>query len=89
MKILTILASLHSLNQTYYEMIKNFLITPFQSVVSQQNYIMISKSGMNEIKIKEAVSKILFMHRTCPGDICEHLKQFIHKVESLAKNIEN
>lgn len=46
-KILTLIAAIHLSNPYYYESIKNLLLSPFQSIVSQQNFIVIRKSTFN------------------------------------------
>ena len=86
-RILTLVASINSKNRCNYEAVKGMLIFPYQSIISQQNYIFISKSGQCSGKIRKSLSKILLLHSGCSGEpkICCHLKKFIEKLESLNK----
>lgn len=83
--MLAIVASIHTYNASYYESIRGLLLYPYQYIVSQQNYLFIKKSGYNEIRIKEALIKILNIHRNCRNDgkNCSHLNRFMKRLENL------
>jgi len=46
------MASIHHFNTPKYEAVKNILLCPYQSIISQQKYISIQKSSFNETSIK-------------------------------------
>jgi hypothetical protein len=64
-KTLALLAKLHSLEKGHYEAVRGLLVFPFQSVVIQQNYILIQKSSFNEVRLRESLIKILLLHKSC------------------------
>lgn len=84
-KVLALIASLNAKNRYLYEAVKGILTFPYQTIVSQQNYIFIAKSSFSSGKMREAISKIQTMHKHCEGEnrTCSHLKIFQAKLESL------
>lgn len=91
--MLTLIARLHSLDKNLYEGVRGLVVFPFQSIISQQNYIQIQKSMYNEIKMKECLIRILLLHKGCRLDGkscgCAHLRKFITRLEGLCLGAEH
>ena len=69
------MARLHITNKGKYEEIKKFLICPFQTYISEQDYIEISKSEIkNDPRLQNAINEVIKLHERCSQKkICPHL----------------
>lgn len=74
-RLLTLTAGMKAKNRSLYESVKSILIFPYESIISQQSYLYISKSVPSIEKIKDSICRVLVLHKHCQVEKkpCFHL----------------
>lgn len=78
----TMLANLHLHNKQMYEKIRLFILSPYDSTVSQMSEPNLIKSGYSSNVMRDSVKRITLLHRGCVprGEICKHLRYLLARV---------